>query len=102
MTITLNPTETIHSTEEDNFDGWFCVQTTIMLHCVCGNFAAPFLTYAHIILVWEEKDDPVMLEQAQTAKEKGTNPKIVEYKEEFGPAIPYDKAHSDPTLIPHR
>ncbi|NUO80642.1 hypothetical protein HUU05_11230 [candidate division KSB1 bacterium] len=32
------------------------------------------MTAAHLILVWEERDDPNLLRHAQRAKEVGRNP----------------------------
>ena len=41
------------------------------------------------VLVWEERDDPNLLRHAQRAKEVGRNPRVVEYRPEFGPSASY-------------
>jgi hypothetical protein len=70
--------------------GWFCVRTN-PFPCPapgCG-FVAGFMTAAHLILVWEQQDDPNLLHHAQRAKEVGRNPRIQEYEASFGPSASY-------------
>jgi hypothetical protein len=70
--------------------GWFCVATD-PFPCPapgCG-FVAEFMTAAHLVLVWEEQDDPNLLRHAQRAKEVGRNPHIVSYETGFGPSASY-------------
>jgi hypothetical protein len=70
--------------------GWFCVRTN-PFPCPapgCG-FVAGFMTAAHLILVWEQQDDPNLLHHAQRAKEVGRNPRIQEYEGSFGPSASY-------------
>ena len=50
---------------------------------------AASVTAAHLILVWEVRDDPNLLRHAQRAKEVGRNPKVVEYEPAFGPSASY-------------
>ena len=58
--------------------------------CVEGcSFVADFMTAAHLVLVWEERDDPNLLWHAQRAKEVGRNPRIVGYESAFGPSASY-------------
>ena len=38
------------------------------------------MTAAHLILVWEERDDPNLLRHAERAKKVGRNPHVVEYE----------------------
>ena len=52
-------------------------------------FVADFMTAAHLVLVWEERDDPNLLWHAQRAKEVGRNPRIVSYERGFGPSASY-------------
>ena len=48
------------------------------------------MTAAHLILVWEERDDPNLLRHAQRAKEVGRNPKVVSVRSRsFGPSASY-------------
>jgi hypothetical protein len=53
------------------------------------DFVAEYMTAAHAILVWEERDDPNLLRHAARAKEVGRNPRVVEYKSSFGPSASY-------------
>ena len=48
-------------------------------------FIAEYMTAAHLVLVWEERDDPNLLWHAQRAKEVGRNPRVVSYESSFGP-----------------
>ncbi len=50
------------------------------------SFVAVFMTAAHLVLVWEERDDPNLLWHAQRAKEVGRNPRVVSYELSFGPS----------------
>jgi hypothetical protein len=77
---------------EDGTDhvGWFCVSTDPFPCPAPGClFVAEFMTAAHLVLVWEEQDDPNLLRHAQRAKEVGRNPRIVSYEMGFGPSASY-------------
>jgi hypothetical protein len=79
-------------TEEggDDHSGWYCVRTDPFRCPAAGcGFVAHFMTAAHLILVWEEPDDPNLLHHAQRAKEVGRNPAIVDYRPSFGPSASY-------------
>ena len=63
-------------TEEDlwtddsgtDHSGWFCVSTDPFPCPAAGCvFVAEFMTAAHLVLVWEERDDPNLLRHAQRA-----------------------------------
>jgi hypothetical protein len=76
--------------ERSDHTGWFCVGTD-PFPCPangCG-FVAVFMTAAHLILVWEERDDPNLLRHAQRAKQVGRNPRVVSYELDFGPSASY-------------
>lgn len=78
--------------EEDGGDhgGWFCVRTDPFPCPASGcSYVADFMTAAHLILVWEERDDPNLLWHAQRAKEVGRNPRIAGYEATFGPSASY-------------
>ena len=47
------------------------------------------MTAVHLVLVWEQRDDPNLLWHAQRAKEVGRNPRIVPYESSFGPSASY-------------
>jgi hypothetical protein len=71
-------------------EGWFCVRTDPFPCPAAGcTFVADFMTAVHLILVWEEQDDPNLLWHAQRAKEVGRNPRIVGYEQAFGPSASY-------------
>ncbi|MBA2476512.1 MAG: hypothetical protein H0V40_11235 [Actinobacteria bacterium] len=70
--------------------GWFCVRTAPFPCPAAGcSFVAEFMTAAHLVLVWEERDDPNLLRHAQRAKEVGRDPRVVEYEPSFGPSASY-------------
>jgi hypothetical protein len=76
--------------DDGDHDGWFCVQTN-PFPCPAEGcpFVAVFMTAAHLVLVWEERDDPNLLWHAQRAKEAGRNPRVVSYEAAFGPSASY-------------
>jgi hypothetical protein len=79
-------------TDDDGHDhsGWFCVRTDPFPCPADGcRFVAGFMTAAHLILVWERRDDPNLLHHAQRAKDVGRNPRIEEYEAEYGPSASY-------------
>ena len=56
--------------DDDDADhaGWFCVRTDPFPCPAAGcTFVADFMTAAHLVLVWEERDDPNLLWHAQRA-----------------------------------
>ena len=74
----------------DDHTGWSCVSTAPFPCPAQGcTFVAEFMTAAHLILVWEQRDDPNLLRHAQRAKEVGRNPRIVAYETSFGPSASY-------------
>jgi hypothetical protein len=76
--------------EVEDHSGWFCVRTDPFPCPARGcSFVAEYMTAAHLILVWEERDDPNLLWHAQRAKEVGRNPRVVEYERAFGPSASY-------------
>lgn len=75
---------------DGDYAGWHCVSTDPFPCPAAGCvFVAEFMTAAHLILVWEERDDPNLLRHAQRAKEVGRNPKVVTYQPSFGPSASY-------------
>jgi hypothetical protein len=79
-------------TDDDDADrtGWFCVATNPFPCPAAGcSFVAEFMTAAHLILVWEQRDDPNLLRHAQRAKEVQRNPRVVPYETSFGPSASY-------------
>jgi len=76
-------------TREDHA-GWFCVATDPFPCPAAGcTFVANYMTAVHLILVWEERDDPNLLRHAQRAQQVGRNPRVVGYQTEFGPSASY-------------
>jgi len=75
---------------EDDHAGWVCVATDPFPCPADGcTFVANFMTAVHLVLVWEQRDDPNLLRHAQRAKEVGRNPRLLEYRLEFGPSASY-------------
>jgi hypothetical protein len=78
--------------DDDGSDrsGWWCVRTDPFPCPADGcTFVADFMTAAHLVLVWQERDDPNLLWHAQRAKEVGRNPRVVAYEPSFGPSASY-------------
>ena len=74
----------------DDHSGWYCVATAPFPCPAAGcTFVAEFMTAAHLILVWEERDDPNLLRHAQRAKDVGRNPRVAQYEPAFGPSASY-------------
>src|SRR5919108_5981841 len=74
----------------EDHSGWFCIQTDPFPCPAAGcTFVATFMTAAHLVIVWEDRDDPNLLKQAQRAKEVGRNPRVVVYESSFGPSASY-------------
>lgn len=75
---------------DSDHSGWYCVSTNPFPCPAPGcTFVAEYMTAAHLILVWQERDDPNLLRHAQRAKDVGRNPRIVEYQSSFGPSASY-------------
>jgi hypothetical protein len=76
--------------EQDDHAGWFCVRTDPFPCPAHGcSFVAEYMTAAHLILVWEERDDPNLLRHAHRAQGVGRNPRVVRYEPVFGPSASY-------------
>ena len=76
--------------DDGDHGGWYCVRTDPFPCPAEGcSFVADFMTAAHLVLVWEERDDPNLLWHAQRAKEVGRNPRVVGYETGFGPSASY-------------
>ena len=76
--------------ESGDHAGWHCVATDPFPCPGPGcTFVARFMTAAHLILVWEERDDPNLLRHAERAKQVGRNPKVAAYERDFGPSASY-------------
>lgn len=78
--------------EDDGADhaGWWCVRTDPFPCPASGcTFVAEFMTAAHLILVWQEQDDPNLLRHAARARDVGRNPRIVGYQADYGPSASY-------------
>ncbi|HEY8703533.1 MAG TPA: hypothetical protein VIL98_02175 [Gaiellaceae bacterium] len=76
--------------EEGDHAGWFCVRTDPFPCPAPGcSFVAVFMTAAHLVLVWQARDDPNLLRHAQRAMEVGRNPHVVSYERGYGPSASY-------------
>jgi hypothetical protein len=75
---------------DEDYDGWFCIATDPFPCPASGcSFIAEFMTAAHLILVWQEMDDPNLLRHAQRAKDVGRNPRVIAFQSSFGPSASY-------------
>jgi len=79
-----------HDDESGDHDGWFCVRTDPFPCPAAGcGYVAEYMTAAHLILVWQEIDDPNLLKHAARARDVGRNPRVVGYRGEYGPSASY-------------
>ena len=82
--------EELWTEDGGDHEGWFCVRTDRFPCPASGcTFVAEFMTAAHLVLVWQEMDDPNLLRHAQRAKEVGRNPRVVNYQSSYGPSASY-------------
>ena len=68
--------------DEDNYEGWHCVRTDPFPCPAAGcTFVAEFMTAAHLILVWQERDDPNLLKHAARARDlyRAEHPGVVKF-----------------------
>jgi hypothetical protein len=78
------------SDDEADYSGWFCVRTDPFPCPATGClFVADFMTAAHLILLWQEIDDPNLLRHAARARDVGRNPRVVAYERDYGPCASY-------------
>jgi hypothetical protein len=76
--------------QDAEHDGWFCVRTDPFPCPAPGcAFVAEFMTAAHLILVWQDLDDPNLLRHAARARDVGRNPRVTGYRSEFGVSASY-------------
>ena len=76
--------------DESEHDGWWCVATNPFPCPAPGcAFVADFMTAAHLVLVWEERDDPNLLRHAARAREVHRNPHVVAYLSSYGASVSY-------------
>jgi hypothetical protein len=76
--------------DDSDHSGWYCVSTD-PFPCPAADctFIATYMTAAHLILVWEERDDPNLLRHAHRAQQVGRNPRVVNYNSSYGPSASY-------------
>jgi hypothetical protein len=75
---------------DEDYDGWFCVRTDPFPCPADGcSFVAEFMTAAHLILLWQQSDDPNLLRHAARARDVGRNPHVVAYQRDYGPCASY-------------
>lgn len=95
LTGTATPVQTPTVTEQvdppdgGDLTGWFCVATRPFACYIHPDFVAEHMTVCHLILCWPESDDPKMLSAAAFARDKGRDPKIVDYQRSLGPCISF-------------
>jgi len=88
--VDVSVSEQIWEDESADHGGWFCVRTDPFPCPASGcSFIAEFMTAAHLVLVWEQFDDPNLLRHAARARDVGRNPRVVGYVPDFGPSASY-------------
>ena len=89
--VSVDEDEDLWEDDSDgDHDGWYCVRTNPFPCPAAGcEFVAEFMTAAHLILVWQEFDDPNLLRHAARARDVGRNPRITGYRTEYGPSASY-------------
>jgi hypothetical protein len=88
--VRLTAEDDLWQDETGDHDGWYCVRTDPFPCPATGcTFVAEFMTAAHLVLVWEQVDDPNLLRHAARARDVGRNPRVVAYTPDFGPSASY-------------
>ena len=91
LDLEAQASEQLWEDENAAHDGWFCVRTDPFPCPASGcTFVAEFMTAAHLVLVWEQFDDPNLLRHAARARDVGRNPRVVGYLPDFGPSASYN------------
>lgn len=74
----------------EDYGGWYAIGTRPFPCPADGcSFVAHAMTAAHLVVVWPESDDPVMLSFAADARKLGRDPRVVEWIPDLGPAVSY-------------
>jgi hypothetical protein len=90
LDVDVSVSEQLWEDEDADHGGWFCVRTNPFPCPASGcDFVAEFMTAAHLVLVWEQFDDPNLLRHAARARDVGRNPRVVGYVPDFGPSASY-------------
>jgi hypothetical protein len=90
LDVEITVDEQLWEDGEDDHNGWFCVRTNPFPCPASGcTFVAEFMTAAHLVLVWEQFDDPNLLRHAARARDVGRNPRVIGYLPDFGPSASY-------------
>jgi len=83
----------LKSEDDENYEGWYCINVQPRKCQHCGTM----MTYVepphlHLIIVWEDKDDPHMLAMAQKLKDgrPEIDPDIREYHPMMGHCISWE------------
>lgn len=83
----------LEEAEEPDYaaEPWWCVRTSSFPCPAVGcDFVANFLTAGHLIVVWPSKDDRMLLHHAGLAMSYGRDPRVEEWRPEFGRCIAFD------------
>ena len=82
--------------DEQDLNGWFCIMLAQERRCKQCGMLTRFIhsTDTQRIVVWPEKDHPKILENAARIMKRRPDydPRIVEYEQSMGPAVPYSEA----------
>lgn len=102
MSQVLTPTHTdvTPTDHSEDYEDWFCVSTSPW-DCPCGKFVAHHMTAMHLIIVWPTIDDPNLLDMCAIAQKKNRNPRVIQYRSEFGKCASYYEVIANPNIQPH-
>lgn len=76
----------------DEYEDWYCVNINPVVCDHCGKptcYVEP--RDYHLIIVWEEKDDDMLLKLCARLKCLDYEPRIERYKPILGPCIPFSE-----------
>lgn len=75
---------------EIDYTGWFAIKTDPFPCPAEGcDFIAKHMTAGHLVVVWEERDDPNLLLHAGLAQKALRNPRVVPYEVSQGKSVSY-------------
>lgn len=97
MTVVTEPTTDVGISDNDTTgEDWWCIRVDAFKAPAPCNHQVIFVSGVmegqpcHKVIVWPEKDHEDLLRIAALSQKRDRNPRIVEYKENFGPWINFD------------
>lgn len=79
-------------TDDKDYEDFYCINIK-PFNCVnCGKVIAYAMAGPHLIIVWEHKDDEMLLAIAHFLQKSNYDPRIVTYKKMLGPCVEFEEA----------